>query len=236
MTTPNAPAAPPDSGTTLELLPESGPVQQLMVLLHGVGATPAQMLSLARTMRAHFPQAAYLIPAGWDAHDVVPGGRQWFSLTGITEENRVPRVAASVPRLTEWVKQAQLRLKVDPAATALIGFSQGAILSLEAVAADPDLAGRVLAFSGRYARLPEAAPPRTTLHLFHGSDDAVIPVHHSQEALNHLSSLPDADVTLDIAEGIGHDVHAALVDSALHRLTHHIPLRIWRAALSQAEG
>lgn len=236
MNTSNASAAPSDSGATLEFLPESGPVQQLMVLLHGVGATPTQMLSLARTLRAHFPQAAYLIPAGWDAHDVVPGGRQWFSLNGISDDNRIERVAASVPRLNAWVKQAQQRLKVEPAATALIGFSQGAILSLEAVAADTDLAGRVLAFSGRYARLPEAAPARTTLHLFHGSDDAVIPSRHSLEAVKHLSTLPDADVTLDIAEGIGHDVHAALVDSALHRLTHHVPVRIWRAAMSQAEG
>ena len=43
----------------------------------------------------------------------------------------------------------------------------------------------------------------------------------------------DGDATLDIAQGVGHELHPALVDSALFRLTSHIPHRTWRAALGQ---
>src|SRR3546814_11975360 len=58
--------------------------------------------------------------------------------------------------------------------TALAGFSQGASMALEASHAQPDLAGRVLAFSGLYASLPSTIPPTTMLHFFHGDWKSVV--------------------------------------------------------------
>ena len=74
-------------------------------------------------------------------------------------------------------------------------------------------------------------PPRlTTLHLFHGSADAVIAADGSRQALAWMAEL-EGDATLDVAEGVGHELHPALVERALWRLTHHIPQRTWREAL-----
>jgi phospholipase/carboxylesterase len=224
--------------TYLQLLPEEGPPQQLLLLLHGVGANAQNLLPLGRVLRAHFPQAAVLSLQGYDALDGTPPGngaaRQWFSVRGAVEAERPARVAAVLPRLIADVRSHQQRLGIGEAATALVGFSQGAILSLEAVTAEDGLAGRVLAFSGRYATLPAQAPQRTTLHLFHGANDAVIPAVHSRFAIEHLATLEGGDATLDIAEGVGHELHTSLVECALHRLTHHIPMRTWKAALSGA--
>ena len=222
--------------TYIELLPEEGQPQQLMLLLHGVGANAQNLLPLGRVLRAHFPQAAVLSLQGYDVLDGTPPGnsaaRQWFSVRGAVEAERPARVAEVLPRLIADVRAHQQRLGVGEAATALVGFSQGAILALEAVAAADGLAGRVLAFSGRYATLPAQAPQLSTLHLFHGSTDPVIPAAHSRHAIEHLAQLDGADVTLDIAEGVGHELHASLVECALHQLTHHIPIRTWKAALS----
>ncbi len=160
--------------------------------------------------------------------------RQWFSVRGAIEAERPARVAAVLPQLMADIRAHQARLGVSPEATALVGFSQGSILSLEAVAAADGLVGRVLAFSGRYATLPAQAPQKTTLHFFHGGADGVIDVQHARAAIEHLSTLPGADATIDIARGVGHELHSALVDTALHRLTHHIPARTWQAALSAA--
>jgi phospholipase/carboxylesterase len=222
--------------TLLEFLPDSGPAQQLMVLLHGVGATPQDLLPLARALRAHFPQAAIVVPAGFEPFDSAPNGRQWFSIRGVTEDNRPQRVAAALPRLNAWVREQQQRLGVSSEATALFGFSQGAIMALEAVHADAALAGRVLAFSGRYARLPDAAAPETTIHLFHGSADPVIAVQHAEQAVERLAGLEGGDATVDIASGVGHELHTALIDSALLRLTRHVPLRLWRTAMSTPDA
>jgi phospholipase/carboxylesterase len=91
----------------------------------------------------------------------------------------------------------------------------------------------VLAFGGCLTGPPAAAPRHTTLHLFHGADDDVIPADGSRQALAWLAEL-DGDATLDIASGVGHLLHPALIDCCLHRLQTHIPMRTWRAALGAA--
>ncbi len=103
---------------------------------------------------------------------------------------------------------------------------------LEACTQHADLAGRVLAFSGRYASLPEMAPAATTLHLFHGADDTLIPLSHARAAHACLAELR-GDATLDIASTIGHELHAALIDQAVYRLQTCVPLRRWEAALGE---
>ncbi len=212
------------------LPPNDGVPPQLMVLLHGVGGDAASMLPLAQALRAEFPQAALLIPEGFDAFDGGSAGRQWFSVNSITEENRPARVAAARERFVKWLHATQARLRAEPAVTALVGFSQGAILALETAQAEDGLAGRVLAFSGRYAVLPDHAPRLTTLHLLHGGADTVMPARHAREALDRLALL-GGDATLDIAEGVGHELHPALIAEAIHRLRTHIPHRTWQAAL-----
>lgn len=213
----------------LEWLPAQGDVEQLIVLLHGAGADGHSLAPLARALRAEFPQSAVLAP-----NAPLPGeggsGHQWFPAAGITEDNRPERVAAAVAALGPWLAAQQQRLHAGRAATALGGFSQGAIVALEAVLADDGVAGRVLAFGGRFARLPQAAPRLSTLHLFHGGADAVIPAQHARAALEAMQVLR-GDATVDIAEGVGHVLHPVLVERAIWRLRHHIPARTWRAAL-----
>lgn len=214
----------------VEWLPAQGAPEQLLVLLHGVGSTGTSLAPLAEALRGEFPQSAVVAPDGPQAFDGGGPGRQWFSVAGITEANRAERVATVLPGLLAWLQATQSRLGVGRAATALGGFSQGAILALEAVQADDGIAGRVLAFAGRYATPPAAAPRLSTLHLFHGGADTVIPATHARSALEAMAAL-NGDATLDIAEGVGHQLHPALVQRALFRLRNHIPARTWAAAL-----
>lgn len=221
----------------LQWLPAEGRPEQLMVLLHGVGANAADLAPLAAVLRREFPQSAVVAPDGFQPFDQapIPGARQWFSLLGITEANRPERAAEAVAAFAPWLRALQQRLGSAPSETALVGFSQGSILSMETVSAHDGLAGRVVAFAGRYAQLPEAAPQLTTLHLLHGGADPVIPADHARRALQHLHVL-HGDATLDIAEGVGHEIHPALLDRALHRLRNHIPHRTWRAAMGAVPG
>jgi len=206
-----------------------------MVLLHGWGASAQDMAPLAQVLHRQFPQAVVLAPQGFESMDGALAGRQWFSLAGVTEADRPARVAAVLPRLAGWLRAAQQASGVGPAATALVGFSQGAILSLELVQQNDGLAGRVLAFSGRYAALPDTAPQHSTLHFFHGADDPVIPAQHARAAMQRLSDI-GGDATIDIANGVGHTIPPALMQSALQRLTSHIPHRTWKAALGAVPG
>ncbi len=218
----------------IEWLPDQGAPQQLILLLHGYGADGRSMAPLAQALRNHFRQAAVVAP---DAPLSLSLGdpaaaRQWYEAEGLTPDNWPTRVEAALPGLQRWVQAAQQRLGVGAAATALGGFSQGAVLAL-ALALQPGadgLVGRVLAFNGALCSPPLAAPRHTTIHLFHGADDTVIPAEGSRQALRLLGEL-QGDATLDIAAGIGHELHTVLIDCALQRLQTHIPLRTWQAAL-----
>jgi phospholipase/carboxylesterase len=219
----------------IEWLPAQGDPEQLIVLLHGWGEDGSAMAPLAQALRAQFPQAAVLAPDAPGEAGAGKGGRQWYGIRQLDPVTWPARVAAALEVLEPWVRAQQQRLRVGPAATALGGFSQGAILALELATRQDGIAGRVLAFGGRYMVPPLVAPRHATIHLFHGSADKVIPDSGSRSALEHLSEL-QGDATIDIADGIGHELHPVLIDCALHRLKTHIPLRTWQAALGAARA
>jgi phospholipase/carboxylesterase len=218
----------------LEWLPEEAPARQLILLLHGWADGPQTFQALAAALRSSFPHAAIIAPRSpLEADDSRPGA-QWYSLAGIsTHQQWQRRVLDTLPGIRRWVLGQQQRHGVEPAATALGGFSQGGLLALHAACQDDGLCGRVLAFAARMVDPPETAPQQTTLHLFHGSADRVFAVDHARELLQHLGA-QNADASLDIAQGVGHSLHPSMIDCALHRLTHHIPLRTWRAAMGAA--
>jgi phospholipase/carboxylesterase len=218
---------------SIELLPEAMPAKQLFILLHGVGSKPSDLVPLANYLKETFPSAAFFLPEGTEPFDGGGNGRQWFSISGVSDVNRISRVANAMPDLHALVKDAQDRFNVLQSDTALIGFSQGAIMALEFCIAHDGGVGRVLAFAGRFAQLPEKAPELTTLHLLHGENDPVIPVKHAEAALAKLKDL-NGDATLDIAALAGHEINAELADHAIRRLQTHIPLRSWKKAMEGA--
>lgn len=221
--------------TVLARLPESGPTDLLLLLFHGVGANAHSMAPLAMRLAQEYPQAAVLCIDAPHDFDAAPGGggHQWFSIRGIGDENRAQRVAAALPQFVATVRALQLRLAIDWPRTALIGFSQGAIMALEAVQAEPALAGRVLAFSGRHATMPAHAPQDTCVHLLHGMDDRVVPAGPAIEAARRLVAL-GGDVTADVLPGIGHELDPRLVERAIDQLRSFLPKRAWREAFSVA--
>ena len=217
----------------IELLPETMPIKQLFILLHGVGARSSDLVPLANKLRNAFLNAAFLLPDGTFPFEGVGNGRQWFSIRGVNEDNRASRVVEAIPSLHAFVKNAQDRFNILQSDTALVGFSQGAIMALEFSVLHDGHVGRVVAFSGRFAKLPEKAPELTTLHLLHGEDDPVIPVEHAHAAYERLMDM-NGDATLDVASSVGHEIHAALSDRAIYRLQTCIPLRSWNQALNSA--
>lgn len=220
----------------IEILPASGPPEQLLLLLHGWAQEAQAMQPLALALQREFPQAAVLAPQAPLPADAGRPGRMWHSIEGLDAAPDVwpTRVGALVEPLREWVQAQQQRLGVGSAATCLCGFSQGAVLSLATVQRHDGLAGRVLAFGGAFTHLPELPPRHTTLHLFHGRDDRIFSAAALSDAFEHLGEAR-GDATIDIAEGVGHELHPVLIDRALFRLRNHIPLRTWQAAMGAAQ-
>jgi phospholipase/carboxylesterase len=205
------------------------PAAQLILLFHGVGSDAVSLRPLGERLAAEFPQAMVVAVAACQRSDSSTGF-QWYSVSGVTEENHLGRVAEALPAFQACVAHWQQVAGVGAAATALVGFSQGAIMALESSKSNPTIASRVFALSGRFATLPEAAPTETTIHFLHGKVDEVIPYNHAVSAAHHLRDL-GADITAEVLPFIGHEIHPDIIELVITKLSTHVPKRLWAEAL-----
>lgn len=206
------------------------PAKQLLLLFHGVGDNPVAMGQIGSLFAPLFPEAMIVSIGGAEPCGPAPA-RQWFPVQGVTETNRQARIDAIMPVFIETVRYWQEKSGVAPQATALIGFSQGSIMSLESLKAQPGLVSRVIAFNGRFATLPESASTATTVHLIHGGEDRVIELSHAVAAQEALLQ-GGGDVTLDIVEGLGHAIGEQSMKLALDHLRYTVPKHYFDEALS----
>ena len=189
---------------------------RLVLLFHGVGASAEDLLPLGQAFAARQPQAWVVSVRSPDPCDLGRGW-QWFSVQGVTEANRPARVAAAMARFLKSVRDWQRESGVGAEATALVGFSQGAIMALEATQQGEPPATRVLAMAGRFAQPPRIAPPQVVLHLLHGEQDRVMPLALAADAAAQWRAL-GARATLDSFPDLGHGID----DRMLARLAEHL--------------
>ena len=123
-------------------------------------------------------------------------------IVDITEANRPARIAAAVPVFADAIRGWQSEGGVSSAFTVLIGFSQGAIMSLESTQV-ADLAHRIISISGRFAAPPRRAPTGVTFRFLHGEQDPVTDSRFSLEAAATLRSM-GADAAVHLVPDLGH--------------------------------
>lgn len=182
--------------------------RQLVLLFHGVGASASDLVPVGEAIAGAHP-AALVVSVGAPHPSTLGQGREWFPVLGITEANRPQRIASAMPLFLEAIAHWQREAGLDAASTALVGFSQGAIMALAATQLDGGAlpAGRVVALAGRLATPARTAPPGLRVHLVHGEADGVVPSRLSSDAARQLRDL-GAEVTLDLLPGLGHGIDA----------------------------
>ena len=158
-----------------------GQARSLVVFLHGYGADGADLLGLADVLAQHLPDAAFVAP---DAPERCAGGGfgyQWFPIPrfdGSTDAERDAGIAKSVSDLNAFLDARLLDEGLTDDRLALVGFSQGAMMSLEIAPRRALVMAAVVAISGRLMR-PEAlaaeAVVKPPVLLIHGDQDPVVP-------------------------------------------------------------
>lgn len=181
----------------------------LVILLHGVGSSGDDLAGLGAHWAQTLPGLNYASPNA-PFHFEHGAGWQWFSLAGVTPENRPARVAAAREAfdrtLTTILEQHQMQDRLDR--VVLVGFSQGSIMALDALVSGRWPVGGMVAFSGRLASpLPHTPPLNTPVLVIHGSADGVIPQAESERAVATLSALGTA-VSSQFEPGVGHTISA----------------------------
>ena len=199
------------------------PARHLFVFLHASGADARSMIPAAFKYQGRFPSAALVVPSGFARYgkDLRNDnrGQQWFSTSGLTDDNRMDRISAILPRIEQLVRREQTNHRVPSERTVLIGYSQGGTVALEAVKAFPELAGAVVAYAARFAQLPKTGTRMDSrIHLVHGGYDSVVSRVYAERAARALAGL-HVPVTLDIIEDLGHALtHEAICRGSLRLL------------------
>ncbi len=179
----------------------------LVILLHGVGSNGADLAPLGESWEARLPGAVFVSPDAPEPSNF-GSGYQWFSVAGVTEENRPARIAdaragfdAVISRIVEDKGFSDRLDRV-----VLVGFSQGTIMSLDAVASGRWPVAAVVGFSGRLGTAHPLTPStQTKIMLIHGTSDSVIPSWETEKAQTELEA---AGMTVEtvIEPGLGHTI------------------------------
>lgn len=166
-----------------------------IIFFHGVGGTGASLRPLGERIASELDM---FFPDGPQAFEM-GSGRQWFSVKGVTEADRPERVERALPTFTRMIEDLG-----HPSDSLLVGFSQGAIMALHAVAAGMPAAG-VLALSGRLAGPVAARTEWPPIALLHGSADPVMPADVALATKAWLLSAGAAP-HLQLFDGLGHGI------------------------------
>ena len=195
------------------LEPRSGSARQLVVFLHGYGADGNDLIEIGRAWQGLLPHAAFVSPHAPRPCGQAPTGREWFPLTFRNPEERWTGVNQAAPVLESFLDAELNRRSLPPTALALVGFSQGTMMSLHVGLRRAVAPAAIVGYSGMLV-MPENADPnafaaeircRPPVLLIHGDADELIPVQALFHAAQGLAAL-DVPVEWHISAGIGHGI------------------------------
>lgn len=162
---------------------------QMVVLLHGLGANGADLLSLAPYWAESLPDAIFVAPDAPDPCDMAPFGYQWFSLQDRSLEAIEKGARTVAPLLNKFLDEQLAAHNIPADKLALVGFSQGTMMALFAAPRRHPAPAAVVGYSG--ALIAPAALASETIGKFpvllvHGEADPVVPfmaMGHAEENL-----------------------------------------------------
>lgn len=192
-----------------------GKAEQLVIFLHGLGADGKDLMGLAPYFAEVLPNAAFVSPDAPFPCDMAPMGYQWFSVQDWTQEAFLFGVEKAAPLLDNFITEQIEAHGVTPEKTALVGFSQGTMMSLYTAPCYPERLAGVLGYSGALVwdgPVNGANLHKIPVHLIHGDADPVVDISRYYDAKERLSA-GGFTVTGGVTEGLMHGIDEAGIDS-----------------------
>ena len=201
------PELPTLDGPTLAPV-NGGQPQQLVILLHGVGSDGDDLIGLAPHLAQLVPDAAFVAPNAPFPCDMAPHGYQWFSLADRSPAAMLAGARAAAPILNGFIDASLDTHGLAAPDLALVGVSQGTMMSLYvAPLREPPCAG-VIGFSGALMGVQDLAAEirsRPPVLLVHGDADPVVPFAAMDAAALDLARV-GIEVEAHRRPGVGHGI------------------------------
>jgi phospholipase/carboxylesterase len=196
------------------LPPARGAATHLVVLCHGYGADGKDLIELGAHWQRLLPTTAFVAPNAPERVPGAPSGFQWFPISRL-DPGEMQRGVESASGLLDAFLDAELaRLELPHDRLALVGFSQGTMMSLQVGLRRPVKPAAIVGYSGMLARgaalekLPPDVPP---ILLIHGDADQMIPPDAMMASAMMLGGA-GAAVQWHLSPGIGHGIDPVGLD------------------------
>jgi phospholipase/carboxylesterase len=189
------------------LPPKQGPATHLVVLCHGYGSDGNDLIGLAPHWQNLLPTAAFVSPNAPDRCGQSPTGYQWFPLSRIDPAETLRGTEAAAPKLNAFLDEELARLGLTGDKLALVGFSQGTMMSLYVGLRRKPRPAAILGYSGvlvgaeTLMRFDDAPP----VLLVHGDSDQVITPQALFMSANALAGV-GVPVQWHMSRGLAHGI------------------------------
>ena len=152
----------------------------IVILCHGYGGDGNDISILANYWKNFLPQTIFLCPNAPEICKVNPNGFQWFDLMDQTEDEILSKSLIAENILSKFIDEVLEINKVDAKQIALVGFSQGCMISLQTALKRRDEINCLIGFSGKIINsnhLSKNIVSRPEIYLMHGDIDQIVPVN-----------------------------------------------------------
>ena len=164
--------------------------KQIIVLCHGYGGDGKDISSLAVNWQRFLPDAIFLCPNAPEVCNVNPQGYQWFDLTTEEEEVILEKSLIAEEKLNTFLDQALNNFQLETSNLALVGFSQGSMMSIQVGLKKKEEINCIIGYSGKIINkknLSDNINSKPKIFLMHGTNDTIVPPTHLLEAKEYLN-------------------------------------------------
>ena len=188
-----------------------GAARSLVILLHGVGADGNDLIGLAPQFARALPDTAFVSPNAPYPCDMAPMGYQWFSIQTQDPALRLAAIRQTAEILNAFIDAQLAAHGLGDDRLALVGFSQGTMMSLFTAPRRDKACAGIMAYSGRMeggAELAAEIKSRPPVMMVHGDQDELLPVTSMTDAAARLRD-NDIEVETHVRPGLGHGIDEA---------------------------
>ena len=165
--------------------------RQAIILCHGYGGDGKNISTLAVNWRRFLPDAIFLCPNAPEVCAVNPQGYQWFDSTTEKEEVILEKSLIAEEKLNTFLDQVFDNFQLEPTNLALVGFSQGCMMSIQVGLKKKKKINCLIGYSGKVINqkhLSDNINSKPKIFLMHGANDTIVSPTYLLEAKEYLVS------------------------------------------------
>jgi phospholipase/carboxylesterase len=176
--------------TSVTPISENKP-KQIIVLCHGYGGDGKDISTLAINWRRFLPNAIFLSPNAPEVCAINSKGFQWFDLTSEKQEIILEKSLIAEEKLSIFLDQVLDNFQLEPTNLALIGFSQGCMMSIQVSLKKKIKINCLIGYSGKIINqkhLSQNINSKPKIFLMHGENDSIVSPLYLLEAKEYLKN------------------------------------------------